>query len=220
MAAAICTQTDGHVTTDNRVTLEIIRPRKMWPTSGRGVSNPNIKLLQIASNIPAPRKGSPTDSIFWVGQPHASPVWLAGLRLALSGDIESNPGPIVDYCRFCHIPLFHYCCRENHLCKIPKFPKSCRLCNFTFCNFCCYVSHFCLPLNRYSNPFSHSHLSSNSSRSKHSSHSTTLHNHTTTNQTRQHNSSHLTPKTTNNTFQCSINTNFNQIPIDTTKLES
>ena len=171
----------------------------MWPTSGRGVSNPNIKLLQIASNIPAPRKGSPTDSIFWVGQPHASPVWLAGLRLALSGDIESNPGPIVDYCRFCHIPLFHYCCRENHLCKIPKFPKSCRLCNFTFCNFCCYVSHFCLPLNRYSNPFSHSHLSSNSSRSKHSSHSTTLHNHTTTNQTRQHNSSHLTPKTTNNT---------------------
>ena len=137
----------------------------MRPTRGRDVdSSHNLQLSQIASTFPAPRKGSPPDSIFWVGQPHASPVWLAGLRLALSGDIETNPGPF--FCRSCHIALFHFCCFENHFCKPPKFPKSCRLCHLPFCNFCCYLKHFCLLIpitNKQSHQQNFSHSTSQNS---------------------------------------------------------
>jgi hypothetical protein len=144
---------------------EHLLSRTMRPTRGRDVdSSHNLQLSQIASTFPAPRKGSPPDSIFWVGQPHASPVWLAGLRLALSGDIETNPGPF--FCRSCHIALFHFCCFENHFCKPPKFPKSCRLCHLPFCNFCCYLKHFCLLIpitNKQSHQQNFSHSTSQNS---------------------------------------------------------
>ena len=78
--------------------------RKTWPTSGRGVSGQYQQPLQITSTHPAPRKGGPLDPVFWVGQPHESPMWLAELLLALSGDIETNPGPT--FCKTCHNPFF------------------------------------------------------------------------------------------------------------------
>ena len=75
------------------------RSRATRPTRGRDVNCDSSCKSRLQPRSP---KGEPFRPVFWVGQPHTSPMWLAGL-IALAGDVELNPGPYHN-CPF-YLPL-------------------------------------------------------------------------------------------------------------------
>ena len=59
---------------------------------GRPVQKRNEEDGQIGTNHPCPSREGPYSTVFSVSRPMDSLMWLAG-RLALSGDVKTNPGP-------------------------------------------------------------------------------------------------------------------------------
>ena len=63
---------------------------------GRPVQKRNItqqkRTAKSAPITPCPSREGPYSTVFWVSRPMDPLMWLAGL-LALSGDVETNPGP-------------------------------------------------------------------------------------------------------------------------------
>ena len=59
---------------------------------GRPVQKRNKEDGQIGTNHPCPSSEGPYSTVFSVSRPMDPLMWLAGL-LALSGDVETNPGP-------------------------------------------------------------------------------------------------------------------------------
>ncbi len=81
----------------------------MRPTRGRNVSRSSTSAANRIK-YPYSPQGESTRSIFWTSQPQVFPLWLAGL-IALAGDVETNPGPIIDRKR--HTTSYLYDPQEN-----------------------------------------------------------------------------------------------------------